>query len=433
MFLDDGLGTNSNRQMCSADACFVRNSLEEAGFVINYDKSIWEPVQKLEWLGLFWDSEQFSLYIPERRINDLRCGLEELFSYLPKVTARKLAQCVGKVISMMPVIGNIARLMTRRCYVIIENRTSWDSVVCIESSDFCITELNFWRKNIDFLNVKKLGGYRCPDTLVFSDASNVACGSYVVKANNLVFHSNWSEDEKVKSSTFRELRAVYLALRAYSPKFQNRCVKWFSDSQNCVRIVSAGSTKAELQEQALYIFKLCLKWNIDLHIQWVPRNYNGVADSISKVCCTDNWGVSKEFFEFMFSLWGPFDIDRFATSDNRKLFRYNSRFFDYQCETVDAFSQNWKDTNNWLVPPIHLVSKTVFHLLACGGRGCLIVPKWPSASFWPLIFKAGEIKREFVKEILEFSSAQNIFVQGKGSVGIFGTDSFKSKVLAIRF
>ena len=273
----------------------------------------------------------------------------------------------------------------------------------------------------------------CPDTLVFSDASNVACGSYVVKANNLVFHSNWSEDEKAKSSTFRELRAVYLALRAYSPKFQNRCVKWFSDSQNCVRIVSAGSTKAELQEQALYIFKLCLKWNIDLHIQWVPRNYNVVADSISKVCCTDSWGVSKEFFEFMYSLWGPFDIDRFATSDNRKLFRYNSRFFDYQCEAVDAFSQDWKDTNNWLVPPIHLVSKTVFHLLACGGRGCLIVPKWPNASFWPLIFKAGEIKREFVKEILEFSSAQNIFVQGKGSGGIFGTESFKSKVLAIRF
>ena len=373
MFLDDGWGTNSNRQMCSADACFVRNSLEEAGFVINYDKSIWEPVQKLEWLGLFWDSEQFSLYIPERRINDLRCCLEELFSYLPKVTARKLAQCVGKVISTMPVIGNIARLMTRRCYVIIENRTSWESVVRIESSDFCITELNFWRKNIDFLNVKKLGGYRCPDTLVFSDASNVACGSYVVKANNLVFHSNWSEDEKAKSSTFRELRAVYLALRAYSPKFQNRCVKWFSDSQNCVRIVSAGSTKAELQEQALYIFKLCLKLNIDLHIQWVPRNYNVVANSISKVCCTDSWGVSKEFIEFMYSLWGPFDIDRFATSDNRKLFRYNSRFFDYQCEAVDAFSQDWKDTNNWLVPPIHLVSKTVFHLLACGGRGCLIV------------------------------------------------------------
>ena len=296
MFLDDGWGTNSTKQLCSADAEFVRSSLEQAGFVINYDKSIWEPVQRLEWLGLFWNSEQFSLCIPDRRIQDFKCNLEELFWYFPKVTARKLAQCVGKVISMMPVIGNIARLLTRRCYVIIENRVSWDSVLCLDRSDFCITELNFWRKNIEFLNVKKLGGYSRPDTLVFSDASDIACGSFVVKASNSVFHNNWSEEEKVKSSTFRELRAVYLVLRAYGSRFQNRSIKWFSDSQNCVRIVSAGSTKPDLQEEALGIFHLCLKWNIDLDIQWVPRNCNFVADSISKIRCTDNWGVSDDFF-----------------------------------------------------------------------------------------------------------------------------------------
>ena len=122
---------------------FVINSLVKAGFVINSEKSIWEPVQKLEWIGLFWDSAHFSLYIPDRRIDDLRCGLTELFSHIPKVTARKLAQCIGKPISMMPVKGNIARIMTRRCYVIKENRLSRDSSVCFESNDFCITELVF--------------------------------------------------------------------------------------------------------------------------------------------------------------------------------------------------------------------------------------------------------------------------------------------------
>ena len=38
MFLDDGWGANSTKQLCSADAEFVRSSLEQAGFVINYDK-----------------------------------------------------------------------------------------------------------------------------------------------------------------------------------------------------------------------------------------------------------------------------------------------------------------------------------------------------------------------------------------------------------
>ena len=48
-------------------------------------------------------------------------------------------------------------------------------------------ELKFWRQNIDLLNVKKFGGYMCPDTRVFSDVSDIACGSYVVKGNNSVF------------------------------------------------------------------------------------------------------------------------------------------------------------------------------------------------------------------------------------------------------
>ena len=43
---------------------------------------------------------------------------------------------------------------------------------------------------------------------IFSNASDIACGSYVVKAYNSGFHSNCSEEEKVKSSTFRELQAV---------------------------------------------------------------------------------------------------------------------------------------------------------------------------------------------------------------------------------
>ena len=33
----------------------VKRDLESAGFVINYDQSIWTPCQGLVWLGLFWN------------------------------------------------------------------------------------------------------------------------------------------------------------------------------------------------------------------------------------------------------------------------------------------------------------------------------------------------------------------------------------------
>ena len=44
---------------------FVKTSLKEAGFLVNIEKSVFEPTQKLEWLGITWDSAQFCISIPE--------------------------------------------------------------------------------------------------------------------------------------------------------------------------------------------------------------------------------------------------------------------------------------------------------------------------------------------------------------------------------
>ena len=40
-------------------------------------------------------------------------------------------------------------------------------------------------------------------------------------------------------------------------------------------------------------------------------------------------------------LWGPHSIDRFASSYNSKLPRFNSRFLQSGTEAVDAFSQDF--------------------------------------------------------------------------------------------
>jgi hypothetical protein len=39
---------------------FVEQSLVDAGFLINEEKLIFVPTQKLEWLGILWDSQLFS-------------------------------------------------------------------------------------------------------------------------------------------------------------------------------------------------------------------------------------------------------------------------------------------------------------------------------------------------------------------------------------
>lgn len=81
------------------------------------------------------------------------------------------------------------------------------------------------------------------------------------------------------------------------------------------------------------------------------------ADSISKLIDFDDYALNDVIFHGIENLWGPHTVDRFACNYNAKLPRFNSRFFQAGCETVDAFSQDWGYDNNWLSPRFALLSK----------------------------------------------------------------------------
>lgn len=45
----------------------LRADLFKAGFVTNEDKSVWIPCQRLDWLGITWDSARGTIEIVNRR------------------------------------------------------------------------------------------------------------------------------------------------------------------------------------------------------------------------------------------------------------------------------------------------------------------------------------------------------------------------------
>ncbi|CAC5421117.1 unnamed protein product [Mytilus coruscus] len=190
--------------------------------------------------------------------------------------------------------------------------------------------------------------------------------------------------------------------------------------------------KLELQDLANSIFSVCSQQGISIHEQWIPRSENTLADYVSKMVDHEDWGVSFEFFNFIDEICGPHTIDRFASHLNTKLPRYNSLFWNATAEAIDAFTQDWSQENNWLVPPIYLVLRVIKHVIACKESGTLIVPKWTSAVFWPYIFKKDLIYQDYVVDVLEFQKTEGIFMQGSNEKSIFGSERFNSSVLAIR-
>ena len=137
--------------------------------------------------------------------------------------------------------------------------------------------------------------YRPSSEIIYSDANNKACGAYSVEIESKVFHKTFNEFESIQSSTWREMRAVEQALSSFKLQFSGKSLKWYTDNQNCLRIVQAGSMKERLHSLAYSIFSICTKHSISIDIQWIPRMENTKADYISKMVDHEDWGVSDTF------------------------------------------------------------------------------------------------------------------------------------------
>jgi hypothetical protein len=141
----------------------------------------------------------------------------------------------------------------------------------------------------------------------------------------------------------------------------------------------------------LNLIDLIHKWRITPHFQWIPRDYNQLADFWSKFLDVGDWTLSNEWFSILEKHWGPHTIDRMASPNNTRLPRFFSRFYCPEAEGLDCFSiPDWSNENNFVNPDFNLVNRVLLHMRACRSEGTIIVPDWPSQPWWPILFPANE-------------------------------------------
>jgi hypothetical protein len=81
------------------------------------------------------------------------------------------------------------------------------------------------------------------------------------------FHQNWTAlNEMSKSSTWRELNGVALAIYAFANSIIGKQVKMFTDNKGVVLIVKKGSMDRELQDISIELLAFCRLHNIRLGV-----------------------------------------------------------------------------------------------------------------------------------------------------------------------
>ena len=257
-----------------------------------------------------------------------------------------------------------------------------------------------------------------------------AQGGYVVDIKGAKFFKQWEEGEELKSSTWRELKGVLVCLQSFSEILKNSIIRWFTDNKGVVSIVQNGSMKQDLHTLALQIYKFCIRKNISLKVDWVPRAENTIADTISRSLDTDDWEICQDAFQYLDRLWGPFSIDLFAEKSSSKVKRYYSRHWENGSSGVDAFSYSWENENCWTVPPVKLVTKVIKKMIHDKTTGTLVVPSWPSSLFWPLIIDNTGRFRWFIIDHLAFTDCSR-FLKGGRNCKLFNNE-FKGTMLVLK-
>ncbi|XP_067668097.1 uncharacterized protein [Haliotis asinina] len=356
-----------------------------------------------------------TIYVPKGKIDKVKLAIDTLLHCIHKpVCVRSVASVVGQIIAMKLVVGPVSQLMTRSISIDILKARSWYSKIVL--SDMAINQLKFWHENIENYDSRTLVQSATATTVVYSDASDVGFAGYIVNVDCVPSCGHWSSEEAKLSSTWRELKAAQLVFESLISKLTHPRVKWFTDNENVVNIITKGNMKQYLQSIALRIFDLCLKYCVELEVQWIPHCANQIADFLSRLPDCDGWGVSQDVFHKVDAIWGPHHVDRFASYYNKKMERFNSKFSNPGSQAVDCFTVNWKGTMSWIVPPIPRVIKP---LKECCAAGTLVVPEWPSACFWPLICT----KNVFISQIKDWMylpTDKDAYTASRIQGGLFG-------------
>ena len=294
LYLDDGIVAADGKAAAARASAKVRSDLRKAGLVEHTAKRNWNPSQKVVWLGFNLDLEAGLISIPGEKIVALKTQLQEICKET-LVRARKLASVIGKIMSMALAIGPVSRLMTRSMYALLNTRDFWCQNLPI--SDVAKFELDFWLNQVDNLNGRGIWHSPSAVRIVYTDASDTGYAGYTVEHGYHIAHDLWSEEEVGLSSTWRELRAVRLALESLVGKLQGHRVRWFTDNQNVVTIITSGSRKPDLQKEAIAIYSFALSNGVHIEPEWIPRDENQKADLLSRQLDQDDWSIHPNIFE----------------------------------------------------------------------------------------------------------------------------------------
>jgi hypothetical protein len=439
IFIDDGRMLAETAEESTQKYQVVRQTLRKAGWQIEESKSDPAgPGTKIkEYLGFIINTEDMTVHLTEMKKEKLKKEVQETAALSNRVIPiKKLAQSLGLMVSASPALGTLPLVFARRGYSELEEKVQkqgWKARIKmpaevatdfrkfisqiekhdgapITSAATAVSVLSIIGEPTQFLKAKVIPNHTktVQKAIWCGDASQWAVCAYSIKDESEFFLiKKFTEEEQKLSSGHRELLALLRALEEREETKgawnQKTTLYWLTDSENLVTFLRKGSKKRDIQEQLLAVLERARALNVKIEPIHLRREDPRIqlADGGSKIPDSDDWSIDDASFQKLNRKYGPFTIDLFAAENNAKVKRFYSEFFSQSSKGVNAFCHSWDGEMAWVCPPIKCIINAVFKIEKTEGSGVLLIPKWPTARFWPIIFPDGTNPRSVFKEAEE--------------------------------
>lgn len=382
-YLDDFLFIFSDRASAAAGAEWIHALMYWLGFTPHPKKSIWEPTQQLEHLGITVDLASGTFTVPPAKVARLARMARNLIvaAKLNKrlVPKRDLASFCGYAqsvrLAVMP-----ANLFLRSLYDDCSTVTGWGGDVRLSRQSF--RDLEWWC-NVPSQHLSSPMRLRPATVDLFVDASAQGWGAVIPDLGDspdAVAAGSWSVAEQSMHINQKEMRAVSNALLSYAPVVKDRVVRLFEDNTVTQSVLGRFASRSTvLMDEYRRLWSLLDSLHVHLQVVRVSSEGN-LADAPSRFVDRSDYKLHPSVFSQLDVLWGPHTIDLFASDSNTQLPAFYSLHRCPNTLGVNAFLQPWRGHNAYANPPF---SSSVLLQLAQKVREeqadiTVVVPCWPA-------------------------------------------------------
>lgn len=384
-YIDDSLLVSRTFSECKTNIQDTVQLLDSLGFTIHPDKSVLEPTQTIKFVGFIINSQSMCVKLTLEKAKNIKEFCETLIRKLV-ISIRDFAKAIGMFVAAEPAV-EYAPLYYKSLEIdkdkhLKENCGNFDAKMKL--SDENIVNLKWWIDNIE-ISFKPLIRNE-PDLVLKTDSSRIGWGGLI---DNTIYQTKgfWSYEEQKFHINYLELKAAFLTLKYFCSSKSNIHVRIFMDNMVAINYIEKMGGRIENLNK---LVKEILVWCKNRHI-WIsachlPGKENVEADRLSRSLNMDiEWKLDEKVFKTINELYGPHDIDLFASKTNHQLARYISYLPDSCAECVDAFSVKWTNFNAYVFPPFSIIGRVLQKMKRDEADITLIAPLWTTQTWFPEI------------------------------------------------